>query len=163
MAVADDAFPRDELIADVERAILTGGGDLLKRVRQDDLLARLAAMLADLQGYVERRAGGLAAPHIAEAGRLAGEEIAAARREQQRAEDLATELRRQRDTVERHRDRHRAAVQRVEQLTKLKARPDGYDQAVIDCQSTIGCSWDEAHWLTAMAMIKDALKEPSRD
>lgn len=112
--MADDAATHRQLIGDLERQIADDGGGLLKDLaaaqhllRQEDLLNRLSNMTADLQGYIERRAGEVAAPHIAEAGRLAGEEVAAARRQQERAEDLVAEMRRQLSALERHQREYR--------------------------------------------------------
>lgn len=66
--------------------------------------------IANLRAYIEQRAGELAAPHIAAAGVAAGEEVAAARRAQERAEDLVAELRRQVTLLERQLEQARAAV-----------------------------------------------------
>lgn len=74
----------------------------------------LLHMIANLQEYIDRRAGELAAPHIAAAGVQAGEEVAAARSGQQRAEDLVTELRRQFAALERNRDSYRQRAERAE-------------------------------------------------
>lgn len=124
-----------------------------------DLTARLQDMIGDLQGYIERRAGELAAPLIAEAGVAAGQEVADARAKQRRAEDLVAELRRQLATADRHRERQRATIERVRMLAKLTDRPDTYDQAVLDCQAMVACTWDEAHWRVAMSQVKAALVE----
>jgi hypothetical protein len=70
--------------------------------RQDDLLNRLDGMLANLQQHINQRAAELAAPHIAEIGLAAGKEVADAQAGQQRAEDLAAELRRQLAVRERY-------------------------------------------------------------
>lgn len=47
-------------------------------------LGQLAAMIADLDGYIERRAAELAAPLIEEARAQAAQEVATARNEVQR-------------------------------------------------------------------------------
>jgi hypothetical protein len=59
-----------------------------------DLAAGLRAAIADLDGYIERRAAERAAPLIAEARAEATEKIAQARAELQRQQDLIAEMRR---------------------------------------------------------------------
>ena len=49
---------------------------------------RLAAMIADLEGFIDRRAADLATPLIEEARAEAAREVAAARHEAERKEDL---------------------------------------------------------------------------
>lgn len=127
-----------------------------------DGLAVLQEVADNLRAYIDQRAAELAAPQIAEAGARAGREVAEARDRQQRAEDLAAELRRQLKYVGRRASRRDETVRRVEALAELTARPAGYDQAVLDCQATVGCTWEEAHWLTAMGLVKDALKGPAQ-
>ncbi|MCK2214267.1 hypothetical protein MF672_010760 [Actinomadura sp. ATCC 31491] len=132
-----------------------------------DELATLQDMIANLQAYIDQRAGELAAPHIAEAGRLAGEEVAAARAAQQRAEDLVAELRRQFTALERQLDRYRqeneqdkATIGRVRALTRLGECPAEYDDNVTECQRVVSCSWEEAYWREAMAHVNAALAVP---
>jgi hypothetical protein len=61
---------------------------------QSDLVAQLDRMLANLQAHIDQRAQELAQPLIAKAREAAAVEVKTAQREQQRAEDLVTELRR---------------------------------------------------------------------
>ncbi len=66
-----------------------------------DPLARLEAVLRDLEGYVQRRAEELAAPLIAAAEKRAAEMTGEARADVQRQEDLVRELRRILDAKDR--------------------------------------------------------------
>lgn len=132
-----------------------------------DLTARLQDMIGDLQGYIDRRAAELAAPHIAEAGVRAGEEVADARAKQQRAEDLVAELRRQLTSLGRQLDRYRqeneqdkATIRRVRALARLQECPASYDDNVTECQRVVSCSWEEAYWREAMAHVDAALAVP---
>ena len=65
---------------------------------------RLAAMIADLEGFIDRRAAVLAAPLIEEARAEAAGQFAAARHEVERKEDLIAEYRRQVKVMERQLD-----------------------------------------------------------
>jgi hypothetical protein len=62
-------------------------------------------MIADLDGYIDRRAAGMAAPLIEEARAEAAREVAAARQETERKEDLIAEYRRRVKVMERQLDR----------------------------------------------------------
>jgi hypothetical protein len=73
--------------------------------------ATLAAMIADLGGYIERHAAELAEPKIDAAQAAAAEEVRLARRETQRQEDLVTELRRRLTAQERITERLRAEAE----------------------------------------------------
>ncbi|MFB4285678.1 hypothetical protein ACBJ59_61200 [Nonomuraea sp. MTCD27] len=173
---ADDAEPASgqDFRHIINRAVGVDAGDLFKdledtahRIRQENLLNRLGNMLADLDGFVERRAAEVAAPHIAETGVAAGLEVQAARDAQQRAEDLTAELRRQLTSLERQIDRYRqeneqdkATIRRVRALTRLPECPAAYDDNVTECQSVVACSWEEAYWREAMAHVDAALAVP---
>jgi hypothetical protein len=58
------------------------------------LAATLSARVADLDGYIERKAAGIAAPMIEAARRAAAQAVTSAEHENQRQEDLNAELRR---------------------------------------------------------------------
>lgn len=86
-------------------------------------LDRLDGMLANLTAHIEQRAQELAQPLIAKAREAALTDVERARHDQQRAEDLVTELRRQIRAPERRRDEQlqrtdkaAADVARVRQL-----------------------------------------------
>lgn len=100
---------------------IANGGDLLKdlqdaqrKLRQDDLIAQLGNMTANLSEYIERRAQELAQPLIDEAREAAAVEVKDAQTGQQRAEDLVTELRRQLAALERNRERYRQRAETAE-------------------------------------------------
>lgn len=65
------------------------------------LAADLAAVVSDLDGYIERRAAEQAAPMIAAARQEADERVAEAAAQVQRGDDLVHELRRRLDALER--------------------------------------------------------------
>jgi hypothetical protein len=65
---------------------------------------RLAAMIADLEGFIDRRAEDLAAPLIEEARAEAARQVAVARQKAERKEDLIAEYRRQVKVMERQLD-----------------------------------------------------------
>ncbi|NJP93933.1 hypothetical protein HCN51_31615 [Nonomuraea sp. FMUSA5-5] len=127
----------------------------------------LASLIVSLQEHIDRRAAEIAGPRIAKAARLADEKIADARREQERAEDLVAELRRQITSLERQLDRYRqenaqdkATIRRVRALTRLGECPASYDDNVTECQRVVACSWEEAYWREAMAHVDAALAVP---
>lgn len=74
----------------------------------------LRDMIANLQAYIDRRAAEIAAPHIAEARDAAHAQVVTAKREQQRVEDLITEMRRQFDGLERYNKRYRERAELAE-------------------------------------------------
>lgn len=104
----------------------------------------LADMIANLEGYIERRAAELAAPQIAKAREAALVGVEGARGLQQRAEDLAVELRRQLRAVTRRADEHsarakaaEAAVDRVRRLCHLTINASCRVQAIEQARDTL--------------------------
>ncbi|MFE3452421.1 hypothetical protein ACFXJ8_26205 [Nonomuraea sp. NPDC059194] len=77
-------------------------------------VTRLDRMLANLQAHIDQRAAELAEPIIAAAREAATVEIKGAQGMQQRAEDLAVELRRQLDILERQNTRSRERAEAAE-------------------------------------------------
>lgn len=74
----------------------------------------LRDMIANLQAYIDRRAGEIAKPHINAARGAAFDQVVTAKREQQRVEDLITEMRRQFAALERHNERYRERAEVAE-------------------------------------------------
>jgi hypothetical protein len=108
-----------------------------------DLLGKLAGMLADLNGYIDRRAQELAEPVVRKAFAAAAEDVAAAKGETQRLRGVADELGRWIRLLERPASEADAARRKLaaalghhpagrllpglvdEVLARLKENPDG--------------------------------------
>lgn len=146
-------------------------------LRQESLLDRLDGMLANLDAHIERRAQELAQPLIAKAREAALTDIERARHQQQRAEDLVTELRRQiraldwhrneqqgrADKAERSAEQTEAAIDRARDLAhRLKVEAEqGLQSAVLDSQTV---SWRTSAHTAGMflaALDTDPGREPA--
>lgn len=93
----------------------------------DDLVAKLDGMLANLQAHIDRRAQELAQPLIAKAREAAATDVERAQHEQQRAEDLVTELRRHVRALEQRRDEQRQRAERAEAaVERMRTLIDSY-------------------------------------
>lgn len=88
------------------------------------LAADLRAATADLDGYIQRRAAEMAAPLIEEARDQAAAEVAGARADAQRKDDLIAELRRRVQALERQCERWREATGvRAPEMARLADDP----------------------------------------
>ncbi len=105
-----------EALVAANRALAQAG---LTRRREADLAESLAATVADLDAYIERRAGEIAQPRIAAAAQSAERRIAELQQDlaagERRREDVIAEFERQRRAQDRQID------QQAERIADLKA------------------------------------------
>ncbi|GAA4933929.1 glutamyl-tRNA reductase [Nonomuraea thailandensis] len=94
------------------------------------LLGTLSDVIANLDDYIERRAAERAASRIAEGGAAAAERVQSARGMQQRAEDLATELRRQLNARDRQVDDLRRRVEEAEAIIRATNAVESVSTAI---------------------------------
>jgi hypothetical protein len=106
-----------------------------------EVASQLAATVADLDGYISRRAGELAAPKIAEAIAAAERDVAAAQFEAVRSADLVAEMRRRLSALESGLGRLRADMRRLVEV----AGPDNPRVAsMASLYGKVGADWYDA-------------------